>query len=132
MREFLARLFPQFRALESDLEAARDEVRRLNEENMRLQDRLDAAVEDRAKQWALLDTSIKQMAISYQAAVNVQWQQRGFGAPYPDAPSIAPNAVPQIPEDPIVPRRELPSERIARTTSQFMKEMADRLTEKIA
>ncbi len=126
IRAFLIRFFPQFVALEADLVAARVECQRLQQENLRLQDRLDAAVEDRGRQWSLLESSIREMAISYQAHVNVQWQQRGFGAPYPEAPHIPPNAAPQPVPDPVVPRRELPSERQARLTNEFARTVADR------
>ena len=126
IRRLLERL-PQYRGMEADLAAARDEVQRLSFENEKLQDRLDAAVAARARQWDLLRDAIGQMALSYQASLNMQWQQRGFGAPYPDAPKIPPTAVPQKPEDPIVPRGEFPSERLRRATNRFAAEMAERL-----
>lgn len=116
--------------LKDDLESAREECQRLQAENEKLQDRLDAAMEDRKQLWEMTQESNRQMAIAYQSSINVQWQQRGFGAPYPEAPQIPPNAAPQPTKEPIIPRREIPSERVARATARFAEEMVDRLAPK--
>lgn len=125
------RLFPQFRALESDRDARLAEVREsaqeLQQQVLLLQDRLDAAQSDRGRMWDLMEKSIEEMKIAYQMHVNVQWQKQGQGKPYPDAPGLPEHAVPKQNVDPVVPRSMLPSEAARLATKQFMEAYASRL-----
>lgn len=121
----------QIADIEADRDAAREEVQRLTVECDKLTDRLDAAVQDRQNLWDVTQEALRGERTSYQMAINAQWQQRGFGAPYPEAPQIPPNAAPQPVQNPIIPRREFPHERQARATRQFAEDMADRLIRKL-
>lgn len=115
--------------MESDLSAAREELERLTNENLRLLDRLDAATQDRTQLWKMTTEAISQERAAYQSAINQQWQQRGFGTPYPEAPHIPPNAAPKTGQDPIIPRRPLGSEEVARRTKEFARDLADKLAQ---
>jgi len=122
----VAELNARLETAESDLAAARDEVQRLTVECDRLQDRLDAALQDRQNLWDVTQEALRGERTAYQMSINAQWQQRGFGAPYPEAPQIPPGSAPQKVEDPIIPRRELPSERQSRAARHFAEQYADR------
>jgi hypothetical protein len=99
-----------------------DTIRELTNEKLRLQDRLDAALEDRKQLWNLMQQSIDEMKIAYQSHINVQWQKQGANPPYPDAPHLPPNAVPpQQGNEPVGRRgRMLPSEAVQRATVDFL------------
>ena len=125
------RLFPQFRALESDRDARllelRETAQELQQQNLLLQDRLDMAMQDRTKLWDLMQKSIDEMRVAYQMHINAQWQKEGHGRPYPEAPGLPDYAVPKQVSDPVVPRRMLPSEAAAAMTRRFVEEYAERL-----
>jgi hypothetical protein len=86
---WLLSLFPLFRQLQT-------ECARLTTDKLVLQDRLDAALEDRSKLWDLTRECINNERTAFQMQINAQWQKQGFGAPYPDAPHLPPAAVPDI------------------------------------
>ena len=118
---WLASLVPKLRALEAENTQLRDTVTSLTDEKLRLQDRMDAAVQDRSRMWDLLHKSIDEMKIAYQMHVNQSWQRQGGGVPYPDAPHLPPAAVPKPPSsEPIGRRRMLPSEAVAREADRFI------------
>lgn len=136
MLQFLM-LFPTFRNLlesRNQLRAAHDadhkEVERLRgviqdlqHEKLMLQDRLDAATEDRSKLWGLASECIGHERVAYQMQVNAQWQKQGFGAPYPDAPQLPQSAVPS--NEPVEgPKRPVfMSSKMARATNDFVEEL---------
>jgi hypothetical protein len=118
------RTFPQYRALEREVKTLREEHVRLTTERMMLQDRLDAAQEDRNRLWNLTQKCLEGERLAYQSHINVQWQKQGGGVPYPEAPHLPPAAVPQpSPNEPLGRRgRILPSEAVARASNAFVKD----------
>lgn len=96
-------------------------------QNLQLQDRLDAAYEDRQRLWSLVENSIAKMETSYQMHVNVEWQKQGRSAPYPEAPQL-PEAQThrEMPND-IISRPLTMSERMAKGTQDFIKNYAGQL-----
>lgn len=70
-------------AIQKAYEQSRDEV-------MRLQDRLEDSMRDRTELWKLTRECLEGERTAYQMHINVQWQQRGGGVPYPDQPHIPP------------------------------------------
>lgn len=124
--EWLSRITGYGRELRDENTRLLDEVQSLSGQVLVLQDRLDAALEDRSKMWTLMERSIDEMKIAYQAHINVAWQKQGHGVPYPDAPQIPHSAVVPINQEPIR-RRELPSEAVAKATNQFFRTFAETL-----
>lgn len=125
MREFL-RLFAQYRALEDELETLRAQHARVSQDNILLQDRLDAAREDRERLWTVTQQCLEGERIAYQAHINQAWQRHGGGIPYPDAPHLPASAVPKEQStEPIGRRgRVLASEAVQQKTSEFIESLA--------
>jgi hypothetical protein len=114
MIHWLLRLFSDYREKERTI----DELQR---QNLMLQDRLDAALEDRSRLWSLMEKSIDEMKIAYQMHINAQWQKQGNGKPYPEAPGIHEAQLSKN-MDPVVPRQMLPSEAVRLATSKFIQD----------
>jgi hypothetical protein len=131
----LLRLFSYVRDLELRIQESRDERDRINaleseaeglrvalaestQQNLRLQDRLDSALEDRGKLWELTSQCINAERAAYQSHVNMSWREHGLGLPFPDAPAPPPKS--DVVSDP-VKRRMLPSERVAAATAEFVR-----------
>lgn len=115
------RLFPQFRVLESECQILRKSAQDSATQALLLQDRLDATLQDRSKLWDLMQESVRCERATYQAHINAQWQKEGRPAPYPEAPQLAPHAVPQPQLDQVIPRTLTPSEAIRRKTNDFIR-----------
>lgn len=126
MRSFL-KLFRQYRALEADIEIVREANRSLVQENARLLDRVDAAIEDRKQVWETLQVALKSMETSYQAHINAAWQRQNGGIPYPEAPHLPPNSVPKQQPNELVGRgaRMLPSQMVAQRTQDYLRQAAE-------
>lgn len=122
------RLFPQFRALESECQDLRVSLQDASTQSLLLQDRLDATLQDRSKLWDLMQESVREERRTYQAHLNLQWQREGHPAPYPDAPQMAEQRVPQPLTDQIVPRRRLGSELVQAQTHKFVRDYMERVT----
>jgi hypothetical protein len=122
------RLFPAFRWLEAEAKALREDHARITAENLRLQDRLDAAREDRTQLWTTMQESLRGERAAYQMHVNQSWQRAGAGIPYPDAPHLPQSAVPKQQGSEPVGRqgRMLPSEAVAMRTAEFISGLATR------
>lgn len=131
VRAFL-KLFPQFRGLEADLEIVREANRSLVQENARLLDRVDAAIEDRKQVWETLQGALKSMETSYQAHINAAWQRQNGGIPYPEAPHLPPQSIPKQQPSDLVGRgaRMLPSQMVANRTQEYLRGIADPLSAK--
>ena len=116
------RLFPSVRELESDAASLREANQDLQQEKLRLQDRLEAAIADRNRLWDMTQECLRGERSAYQMHVNQSWQRQGAGIPYPDAPHLPPHSVPREQSLEPVGRqgRLLPSEAIARRTSDFI------------
>lgn len=130
MIPWFLQLFATYRALAEDAAALRRAHEELVRQNLTLQERLDAAQEDRQKLWRMVEKAVDSQAAAfaneraaYQMHVNHVVQKQGGGIPYPDAHSLPPRAVP--PENPPapIPRRQLPSEAVARQTAKFITQM---------
>lgn len=121
MRNWLLRLFPAFRTLQAERDQLAASLQEITTEKLILQDRLDGVLEDRGKLWELVRECISNERTAYQLHVNIAMQKQGMNPPWPDAPHLPPNGVPQ-PQEPIG-RREFPSQRVARKTSEFIAAM---------
>lgn len=122
------RLFPQFRALEAvehdevELANTRNTVTELQHENDKLTDRVDTLLEDRKALWGSFQESLRAERASYQLSVNSAVQRSGGGIPYPDAPHLAQQQVPQPGESTSLGRqsRISISDRVNSATSQYL------------
>jgi hypothetical protein len=115
------RLFPPFRWLEAEARALREDHARITAENLRLQDRLDAAREDRDRLWETMQESLRGERTAYQMHVNQSWQRQGGGVPYPDAPHLPVASIPKQGSEPVGRQgRILPSEAVARRTAEYI------------
>jgi predicted nuclease with TOPRIM domain len=114
------RLFSPLRKLNEELALLRNELAELQQENLRLQDRLEEARADRTRLWDEMSKALDGERSSLRMQINVAWQRMGARAPFPDEPSL-PEHVERTEEQSPVPRRELPSERIARKTNEFVR-----------
>jgi hypothetical protein len=123
----LLRLIPQFRALESECQDLRASLQDASMQNLLIQDRLDATLQDRAKLWDLMQESVRHERITYQAHLNLQWQREGHPAPYPDAPQMAEQRVPHpiSVKDQVIPRPLMPSERVQRQTQRVIRDLIE-------
>ena len=117
---FLLRHFPAFQQLQRDLDAAQSANRELQTENSRLSDRLEAAIEDRAKLFALVTESIRNERAGYQAQINFQSQRSGAPAPFAQAAQYEEGTLPTAEQKQPVARRLLPSEMIAHAHRDFI------------
>lgn len=106
-----------------DLRVALDETQ---QQSLRLQDRLDAALEDRNRLWSLLSDAIQGERTAYQAHINQAWQKQGGGVPYPDAPHLPETATPKPQEGGQVgrPARILSSADVDHETDSYWKRRA--------
>ena len=120
--KLLLRLTPQFQQIEAELKTLRANYQDLTTENLLLQDRLDAAREDRTKMWDTMQECLRGERTAYQMHINQAWQKTGAGAPYPDAPQLPPHMLPkQETHEPIGRRRVLPSEVVAQKTAEYVR-----------
>lgn len=124
MASFSSWISERFRRLFPFIEVAllREENGRLEQEKLSLQDRLDAALEDRAKLWHLVQESLGEERKAYQMHVNQAWQRQFGTLPYPDAPHVPPHATLKPASGEPVGRRGriLPSEMVAQAKRTFV------------
>lgn len=129
------RLFSRFRQLEAiehdetELRNLRRQVDVLQNENTRLQDRMDAVIEDRSRMWDMLGRATKSMETSYQALANIQWQRTNGTIPYPDAPHLKPK--PAEEEQPASfgrQTRATTSEMINRRTREYLTTLSEQVS----
>lgn len=120
------RLFAAFRSLEQDRDATVSELRTAVQEstmqNLLLQDRLDSMASDRAKLWEMMETAIQNERSTLQMQVNFAVQQKHGLTPFPEAVHLPESQQPSPEDAAPFARRLMPSELIARRTTQFMKE----------
>ena len=115
-------------SLKTDLTFNRARLQELETENLRLQDRVDAANEDRAKLWTMLQEALGNERKALMMEVNAKWQKDYGVTPFPDAPSIpekyenAVNAVTEFGRQ----GRLLPSEMVANAETKFWADRAVR------
>lgn len=92
---WILRFFPEFRQVERERDSMRTDlvfIRAAHQErvtdNLRLQDRTDAAEAERTRVWKLLEESLENERLAYRMQVNEDWQRRYGVTPHPDAPHI--------------------------------------------
>lgn len=134
------RLFKEFRdieaycgtcndlAVKSGAEAIqlREALQEQNTQNLLLQDRLDAAMDDRAKLWGMMERAIENERATLQMQCNFTVQQKFGITPFPDAPHLPPSAEPSAENAAPFARRMMPSELVAHRIAQFAKTHAQR------
>ena len=117
----IAELSVERDSLKTDLTFNRARLQELETENLRLQDRVDAANEDRAKLWTMLQEALGNERKALMMEVNAKWQKDYGVTPFPDAPSIPvkfANAVDAVTEFGRQGRL-LPSEAVANAERTF-------------
>jgi hypothetical protein len=117
---WLLRLFPEFRRTLNDLEGVRAAYVDVSQQALRLQDRLDAASQERGQLWRAYQESVKAERAGYQAQINFTAQRNGAPPIYPNATMLDPSALPTEESTRPIVRRELPSEMIARARRKFI------------
>jgi hypothetical protein len=128
----LLRLFGFVRDLELSLQQKEDQVAQLSEalneatrEKLLLSDRLDAALDDKRQLWDMVNTSLTAERDALHMQVNYGFQSKWGTTPYPDAMKL-PEGMEAPMTSAILPRREMPSERMARAQKHFVTELRSR------
>lgn len=104
-------------------EGLREALQSASSEKLVLQDRLDSVLEDRSRLWDLVSKSINNERAAYQMQINSQWQKQGFGAPYPEAPKLPLEAIPERGGGTAGRHTaQMPSARVAQATANFINE----------
>lgn len=126
--EGLLRWFPRFRAIETERDQLRESVVSLQNEKIRLEDRLVAAQQDRDRLWESFQQSLQGERTAYQLHVNASFQRMGGGVPYPDAPHIPEHLVPTPSTEPMGRRgRVLMSEVLRQMTDRNLNQRLQRV-----
>lgn len=120
-------LIQQRNEAEEELREARELNESLVIEKLRLQDRCEFLENDRKELWGLVKDSLANERAEYRANENVQWQMKGYGIKYPDAPSIERKAEPDLTPRSGTGARQLLSDVGRRKTQDFLKEMGERV-----
>lgn len=124
------RLFHAFCTLEEDRDATvaalRETVQEQSMQNLLLQDRLDAVMNDRGELWRMMERAIENERETLQMQVNFSAQQRFGVTPFPEAVHLPPTAEPSEARSAPFGRRLMPSELVAHRQQQFMKKFVDR------
>lgn len=99
---------------------------REQQDRIRVQDRLDSAIQDRDKLWDLVKESLAGERYALQTQVNHANQKMGGGVVYPDAHSLPSNAVPKAQEGGPIGRtgRFIPSQAAGAATTKALEEYA--------
>lgn len=121
-RNWVRRLFPQFRALETERDQLRETVATLQTEKLRLEDRLISSQQDRDRLWESFQQSLQGERTAYQLHINMSLQRQGAGVPYPDAPHLPQHVAPQPSNEPLGRRgRVLMSEIMQQRTDEVVR-----------
>lgn len=126
------RLFARYRNLEAlhteELNNVRQALLESEQQALLLQDRLDAAIEDRNRTWELVKESLAGERKALHMQINEAWGLKYGTTPYAGDPHL-PTAAQRKQNEPgpIGPRRELPSQRIARATEEFVNREAAKM-----
>jgi predicted RNase H-like nuclease (RuvC/YqgF family) len=132
--EWVAGLEQRALAAEHELTTFRNEVQSVRDayndevqDHIRTRDRLDASLEDRRKLWNMFEQSIAGERSSYQMQINMEYQSKGRGLPYPEAHSIPENMIPRVQPGGPAGRaaRELPSQQAARAQREALIMLAE-------
>ncbi|MEN6537698.1 MAG: hypothetical protein ABFD89_28870 [Bryobacteraceae bacterium] len=116
------RFFPLFRHLHDEVEILRSNNERLVQENLRLQDRLDAAQDDRKQLFDMVRQAIDNERVGYQTQINFHAQRHGDPPIYPAAQSLPETSLPTEESLRPIARRLLPSEMMANANKKFVNE----------
>ncbi len=127
---WLLRIFPSLRRLSAEVELLRSANQQLQQENLQMQDRLDAAMEDRKQLWTMTRESSAAKDYAYQTQINHLIQREGGGTPYPDAHSLPENVIPHDKDTTPIARRMMPGEIARLRTEKFIRSYAEDLAKK--
>jgi cell division septum initiation protein DivIVA len=94
MRDALERVTQECRELEAERDQLRETVALLQSQNVRLEDRIVSAQQDRDRLWQSFQESLHAERTAYQLHINMSMQRQGAGVPYPDAPHIPEHLAP--------------------------------------
>jgi cell division protein FtsB len=126
LRQEKTALAASINALEADNEVLIEANHDLEQQNLRLQDRLDGCLEDRKKLWEMVQETARGERTAYQMHINAAWQGRGAGVPYPDAPHLP--SSPSLSAGGPMSLAHAPSQAIHRRTVQVAKDLIEKLS----
>lgn len=119
-------LFDEYRELDAQHAAFELECAQLEKENESLINKVALIEDDKRKMWDMVHSCIAGERSAYQMQVNVEWQRKGFGAPYPESPHIPVSMEPRSGVQTEIPRPTLPSEAVSRKTADFIRTMVEK------
>jgi hypothetical protein len=93
-QQSLDKVTEEYQAVVAERDQLRDTVATLQGQNLRLEDRLVAAQQDRDRLWESFQQSLQGERTAYQLHINMSMQRQGAGVPYPDAPHIPEHLTP--------------------------------------
>jgi hypothetical protein len=104
-----------------------DRVEEQSRQIAMLQDRNEMLEQERTRAWEMLRESLAGERIAYQSQINRDWQLKGHGIPYPEAPHVPPAAEPIEPDHQQYGRRlNLPSQIYARQARQTAEKIVEK------
>ena len=123
MLRWLLRIFPSLRDMQDERLTLREANKELLAQNTRLEDRLEAAIEERGKLWRMVEIAQAGEREAYRMQINHAVQRAGGGVPFPEAHSLPPNSIPDPNKShtPIA-RAMLPGEAVRSQTSKFLQD----------
>jgi regulator of replication initiation timing len=121
----------QLKSAEHDIASLQEANQELTTENLRLQDRLDAAIEDKQNLWSLVHESLDGERYALHTQVNHATQRAGGGIPYPEASTLPEDRVARLQKSGPVGRagRMLPSQIALRAERDGLKNWARAMSE---
>jgi len=105
-----------------EVETLREANRQLITDNARLEDRVEAASEDRNRLWAAMQGALDGERTALHTQINHLVQRSGGGIPYPEAHTLPAVAVPREQSTAPISRAMMPGEAVARQTAKFVEE----------
>jgi len=106
----------------AEVETLRAANRQLLTDNARLEDRVEAASEDRNRLWAAMQEALDGERTALHTQINHLVQRSGGGIPYPEAHTLPAATVPREQSTAPISRAMMPGEAVARQTAKFVEE----------
>lgn len=97
-----------------------DDLARLEQDKVLLQDRLERSDQERSRVWAQNETLIAQLTTYFRMDKNLEWQtERHCAAPFPDDPHLPSSYVRPLDNTPLPPRHSQGSQFVEDQTRKF-------------
>lgn len=128
----LDEVIEEHRTVAAERDQLRETVATLQAQNLRLEDRLVAAQQDRDRLWESFQQSLAGERAAYQLHINMSMQRQGAGVPYPDSPHIPEHLAPTPPTEPVGRRgRILMSEAVRQASDRTLSEFGERIASRV-